>query len=134
MFASLGLPGLSGFIAEATTFIGAFGSAIPGFRTFALVSLAGIVVTAGYYLITLQKVYLGKTPEAYLDKRKFPDLSARELAVLLPLAAVTLFMGVWPRTAMDLYGGVVNAMVPVVEHAVRTTLLGVGICLFGIGS
>ena len=100
-FASLGLPGLSGFIAEMTTLIGAFKSESQ--RWAAWVALAGIVLTAAYYLITLQKVYLGKTPKVYEDKEHYPDLSKREWAVLLPLAAVTLLMGVWPAWAMDLY-------------------------------
>ena len=100
-FASLGLPGLSGFIAEMTTFIGTFKS--DSQRWAAWASLAGIVMTAAYYLITLQKVYLGKTPAVYQDKSHYPDLSKREAAVLVPLALVTLWMGIWPATAMNLY-------------------------------
>ena len=117
-FASLGLPGLSGFIAEATTLVGSFGSDIPRYKWFALISLAGIVLTAAYYLITLQKVYLGKTPEVYTDKAKFPEVTKRELAVLVPLAIVTLYMGIFPRTAMDLYSGVVDNLMPAFEQSV----------------
>ena len=123
-FASLGLPGLSGFVAEVTTLVGSFASVIPGYRWFAVAALLGIVVTAGYYLITLQKVFLGATPEAYRDPARFPDVSARELAVLLPLAAVTLLMGLWPAFVMDLYAGVVDRVVPTLEAAVRTVVLG----------
>jgi NADH-quinone oxidoreductase subunit M len=99
-FASLGLPGLSGFIAEITTFVGAFAGP---YKKLAVVALLGVVVTAAYYLITLQKVFLGTTPEVYKDPKHYPDTSARELGVLLPLAAVTLLMGVFPHFAMDLY-------------------------------
>jgi NADH-quinone oxidoreductase subunit M len=106
-FASLGLPGLSGFIAEIVTFIGAFHGAHPWA---ALVSLLGVVFTAAYYLITLQKVYLGDTPEVYKDRAHFPDVSRRELGVLLPLAAVTLLMGVLPAYALDLYKGSLDRM------------------------
>jgi NADH-quinone oxidoreductase subunit M len=119
-FASLGLPGLSGFIAEITTFVGAFASEIQGLRPFAIVSLLGVVITAGYYLITLQKVFLGDTPEVYTDKKVFPDVTGRELAVLLPLAAVTLVMGILPSLAMDIYAdvteGLVKTMQPVIER------------------
>ncbi|MFV1958643.1 MAG: NuoM family protein [Planctomycetota bacterium] len=125
-FASLGLPSLSGFIAEVTTFVGAFGSSIDGYRWFALVSLVGMVVTAGYYLITLQKVYLGDTPEVYRDGKKFPDLSGRELAVLVPLALVTLYMGLWPATAMDIYSGVVDKLVPTMKAAVEAVGVATG--------
>jgi NADH-quinone oxidoreductase subunit M len=103
-FASLGLPGLSGFIAEATVFIGSFASPLRWIKIFTLLATSGIVITAAYYLITLQKVFLGDTPQVYKDPARFPDASAREIAVLLPLAAVTLYMGLWPGTIMDLYG------------------------------
>jgi NADH-quinone oxidoreductase subunit M len=106
-FASLGLPGLSGFVAEVTTFLGAFAGPHSGF---ALVSLLGVVITAAYYLITLQKVYLGTTPPAYLDKTHYPDVSRRELAVLVPLALVTLWMGVFPATALNVYREVLNGL------------------------
>lgn len=99
-FASLGLPGLSGFIAEIVTLIGAFNGP---FAWAALISLLGVVLTAAYYLITLQKVYLGATPPAYLDKAHYPDVTTRELLVLVPLAVVTLIMGVFPSLALDLY-------------------------------
>jgi NADH-quinone oxidoreductase subunit M len=104
-FASLGLPGLSGFIAEITTFVGAFNGPYTGW---AIASLAGVVVTAAYYLITLQKVYLGTTPEVFQDKAAYPDLSRMEWAVLAPLALVTLYMGVLPGTFMDMYKGFLN--------------------------
>ena len=71
-FASLGLPGLSGFIAEITTFVGAFASTIAGFRWYALVALLGVVITAGYYLITLQKVFLGETPDGLQGQEALP--------------------------------------------------------------
>ena len=71
-FASLGLPGLSGFIAEITTFVGAFASKIDGFRWFALFSLLGIVITAGYYLITLQKVFLGEDARRLRGQEALP--------------------------------------------------------------
>jgi NADH-quinone oxidoreductase subunit M len=124
-FASLGLPGMSGFIAEITTFVGAFASGIQGFQIFALISLLGIVITAGYYLITLQKVFLGDTPEVYKDARLFPDVTKRELLVLVPLALVTIYMGVWPKTVMGMYATVVETIVPTLQRAVEN--VGVGI-------
>jgi len=119
-FASLGLPGLSGFIAEMTTFIGTFKSDTQ--RWAAWVSLAGIVMTAAYYLITLQKVYLGKTPAVYQDKTHYPDLTKREAAVLVPLALVTLWMGIWPATAMDLYAYFTTSL----ESLLQASAVGLG--------
>lgn len=101
IFASLGLPGLSGFIAEITVFLGSFQS----FPKLTLLATVGMVVTAAYYLITLQKVYLGETPAVYRDKAHYPDVSRRELLVLVPLAVVTLWMGLLPDGAMAIYRG-----------------------------
>jgi len=99
IFASLGLPGLSGFIAEITVFLGSFAT----YPTLTLVATIGMVVTAAYYLVTLQKVYLGDTPPVYLDKTHYPDLSMRELWVLVPLAVATLVMGLLPAKFMNIY-------------------------------
>jgi NADH-quinone oxidoreductase subunit M len=106
-FASLGLPGLSGFIAEITVFLGAF----QHYKWIALISSIGIVVTAGYYLITLQKVFLGDTPAVYRDPVHYPDASNREMLVLVPLALVTLYMGLMPDTVMSLYHQATDAIV-----------------------
>jgi NADH-quinone oxidoreductase subunit M len=114
-FASLGLPLFSGFVAELTTFVGAFHGP---HRGWAVVALAGVVVTAAYYLRTLQRVFLLETPEIYKDHSRFPDVSARELAVLVPLIAVTLYMGVLPGTFMDMVGGFAHDhLVPVLQTA-----------------
>jgi NADH-quinone oxidoreductase subunit M len=99
IFASLGLPGLSGFIAEMSVFLGAFQT----WPTLTLIATVGMVVTAAYYLITLQKVYLGDTPPVYRDKAHYPDTSPRELLILVPLALITLFMGILPQPTMDIY-------------------------------
>jgi NADH-quinone oxidoreductase subunit M len=99
IFASLGLPGLSGFVAEMTVLLASFAR----WPAWALLATLGMVVTAGYYLITLQKVFLGTTPPVYLDKAHYPDTSSRELLVLVPLAVVTLYMGILPAHTMDLY-------------------------------
>ena len=68
-----------------------------------LIATIGMVVTAAYYLITLQKVFLGETPLVYQDKAHYPDASRRELLVLVPLALVTLWMGILPDHAMNVY-------------------------------
>jgi NADH-quinone oxidoreductase subunit M len=115
IFASLGLPGLSGFIAEITVFLGAFQT----FPWLTLLATIGMVVTAAYYLITLQKVYLGDAPKAYLDKAHFPDLTKRELLVLVPLAVVTLYMGILPARTMDIYALDLDKIVEAVKSVAK---------------
>jgi NADH-quinone oxidoreductase subunit M len=116
-FASLGLPGMSGFIAEITTFVGVFSA--PAYRPWAIAALLGVVLTAGYYLIALQKIYLKATPEAYTDKSKYPDATGRELLVLVPLAVVTLWMGVQPGVFMDMYTGVIEGLSETLTQAAK---------------
>ncbi|MBN1504954.1 MAG: NADH-quinone oxidoreductase subunit M [Candidatus Eisenbacteria bacterium] len=107
-FASLGLPGLAGFIAEFMTFVGAF----PVFKTIVMISAVGIVITAGYFLWTLQRMFLGKPQEKYAG---FPDLSARELVTLVPLQVLTVFIGVYPWLIIDF----MNSSMESLSHFLR---------------
>lgn len=98
-FASLGLPGFSGFIAEVMVLLGAFGSdIIPNWM--AIVSLSGLILGAAYLLWTIQRMFYGpfalKTEITVL-----PDLNAREKLMLLPLAIITLVLGILPQTLIN---------------------------------
>ena len=128
-FASLGLPGLNGFISEVLCFMGAFdftpekGSLIsiagPGIasRWIVYVSLLGIVLAAVYILWTIQRVYLGNIRnEAY---KRFPDLSGREYFALVPLAALCILLGVYPRILTDFMDGSLDSMTDMVRAALR---------------
>jgi NADH-quinone oxidoreductase subunit M len=117
-FASLGLPGLSGFISEVMVFLGAFRSgstaAAPQafglvfpMRTLTIISALGIVLGAAYLLYTIQRVYLGKLKPEYAN---FPDLKPVEYLALVPLAVVSLVLGVWPALALDLFTGAMDKM------------------------
>jgi len=100
MFASLGLPGLSGFIGEILTFLGSFKTTFyEGARLLTMIAVLGLVFTAAYYLRAIQKVLLGKLNPAC---EKFPDLSRRELASMLPLVIPTIFFGLYPAPLIDL--------------------------------
>ena len=94
-FASMGLPGLSGFISEALCFIGAF----PVWQTLTILSVLGIIITAGYLLWTIQRMFFGPVNEKYA---MLPDINARELFTLIPLALIVIFLGIWPHPVLDL--------------------------------
>jgi NADH-quinone oxidoreductase subunit M len=98
-FASLGLPGFSGFIAEFQIFTGALG-ATPVATAIAVV---GILITAGLFLAALSRMLLGELrhPDAPGTPRPFPDLRARELAAVLPLLLLATLIGLVPRTLLD---------------------------------
>jgi len=116
-FAALGLPGLSGFISEAFSFIGAF----QAFRWIAIASTIGIVLTAAYMLWTLQRVFLGTLPEKWKD---LPDINGRELFMLVPLAVIVIILGVYPAPAIDLMSSAVNTLVDIVNAQGAMALIG----------
>jgi NADH-quinone oxidoreductase subunit M len=90
--ASLGLPGLAGFVAEFPIFIGAFGVGGP-YRLFACLGVMGIVITAGFFLWMIQRVLLGPLNEKWADLR---DMDMREKLSLYPLAALMIIIGIMP--------------------------------------
>jgi NADH-quinone oxidoreductase subunit M len=87
--ASLGLPGLSGFVAELLVFIGAF-------RTYPIVGVLGVfaaALTAVYILRLMSKVFFGPISERW---EGLTDLSKPEAASALLLVAFIVAVGVWP--------------------------------------
>lgn len=100
-FAALGLPGFSGFIAEALVFVGAF----PIFRTMTIIAVLSVILTAAYMLWSYQRVFFGKIKEDMAEKyhyHSFKDLSLRELLVLVPLSLVTIVVGFYPNSVLSL--------------------------------
>lgn len=94
-FASLGLPGLAQFPAELQIFLGTFDV----YPAIAALAAVGIVITAGLFLLALQRAFLGETPERW---RLLPDLDRRESVVLGSLLVFVVALGVYPRLALDL--------------------------------
>jgi NADH-quinone oxidoreductase subunit M len=95
-FGSMGLPGLCGFIAEAFVVLSAFNYQFNGVHygyLLAVLAAAAVVLTAGYILWTLQRVFLGRN-EQY---RGLPDLTGREWAISIPLVFFTVALGVAPQ-------------------------------------
>jgi NADH-quinone oxidoreductase subunit M len=95
-FASLGLPGLAGFWAEALVLIGAFDV----YRWITIVSTTGIVLGAAYLLWTLQRVFMGPLNEKY---RNLPEINGREIFTLAPLGAIVILVGIYPRWIIDVF-------------------------------
>ena len=100
IFASLGLPGFSGFIGEFFSLMGAFTSPFvhPGMAIFGAL---GLVLGAGYLLWTFQKIYLGKL---YLKNNEWslPDLNKLELCSLFGLGIISILLGVYPGLLFEL--------------------------------
>lgn len=100
-FASLGLPGLAGFVAEVQIFAGTLAI----YPALAAIALLGIVLTAAVFLRLLGRMFLGTLPERW---RAFPDLGRTEVMTLGVLAAVVVLIGVvpaWLLGVVDSFAG-----------------------------
>ncbi|MGQ0644895.1 MAG: complex I subunit 4 family protein [Elusimicrobiota bacterium] len=95
--ASLGLPGLAGFVSEFLCFLGAFGER--SFRLWVVLSVLGIVITAAFFLKLLKDVFLGEFNIRWEGRLK--DMSPRELVTTVPLVALTILLGVQPHLALN---------------------------------
>ena len=102
-FASLGLPGLAGFVSELLCFLGAFAR----WKVYTAVSVIGILTTAAFFLRMIEKVFLGPLNPKW---DKLTDLDAREVCALLPLVILTILLGVYPKPALDLMNATVLHM------------------------
>lgn len=102
-FASLGLPGLAGFVGEFMCFLGAF----QAYKWHAAVSVLGIIATAAFFLRMMQKVFLGTFNEKWAG---IGDMTARELVSVVPLAVITVWWGVYPSWPLNLMNKTIAVM------------------------
>ncbi len=93
IFASLGLPGLSGFIGEFLIFNGVFGL-VPWS---AAVSVIGLLLTAVFFLRLIRKVFHGPLTD---KTEKWTDLTASERWLFAPVIALIVIPGVWPQVIL----------------------------------
>jgi len=110
--AGLGLPGLSGFIAEVTVFLGAFMNPAPLNRVCTVLAVLSIVITAVYVLRTANRVVNGPIREAHLALK---DATLVERMPVLILLAAIVGMGVFP--------GWIIAMVDAAVHPIAANIL-----------
>jgi NADH-quinone oxidoreductase subunit M len=116
-FAALGLPGLCGFVGEFMVILSTWNFSTPDYphigKVFAILAALTVVITAGYILWTLQRVYLGTNP-AYKD---YQDITIRELVVAIPLVVLAILLGIVPML-------VLSWMEPHVTYLVDTLMAG----------
>jgi NADH-quinone oxidoreductase subunit M len=109
-FASLGLPGFSGFIAEFQIFTGSLDPApVP-----TVIAVLGILITAALFLLALQRVFLGGTKAP--DGRPVGDVTAVEVSAIAPLVLLALVIGVFPRFLLDVIEPAARAVVELVAR------------------
>jgi len=123
-FASLGLPGFSGFIAEFLVLAGAFDGAMSSkvIDTFMpIVGVLGLVLGAAYFLWTFQRMFFGK----YWIKNeewKLPDLTTREYLMFVPLMAMIFIFGIFPGLILDLSNETIMSFVEFVQEQGKLNL------------
>jgi NADH-quinone oxidoreductase subunit M len=105
-FAALGLPGLCGFIGEVFVVWASWSYS----TVLAVVAASVVVITAGYILWTLQRVYLGPEYKGPHGEALTP-MTKRELAIAAPLLALAIFFGVYPSAMFDYMTPSVNKTV-----------------------
>lgn len=97
--ASLGLPTTSGFAAEFLIFVGSFSSGIvPGIQVYTILAVLGVVVTAGYILWMLQRVFYGPVREQY---NGVADADIIERVYMFLFIAVIMLVGIYPAILTD---------------------------------
>jgi NADH-quinone oxidoreductase subunit M len=112
--ASVGLPGTSGFVGEFLALVGAYNAS----TWVAAVATTGIILGAAYMLYLYRRIAFGTgTPEA----AALTDLSAREMWLLAPIAAVVMWMGVYPESFLAPMRADVGTLLARIERARPTS-------------
>lgn len=119
-FASLGLPGFSAFIGEAFVIIGSFNSesmqtGLP--RWMAVAGSIGILLSAAYFLWTLQRMFFGQTRFKGGEEwaTSLTDIDTRERLILFPALALALVLGIMPSLVFDNLNKAVLSVVSLVS-------------------
>jgi NADH-quinone oxidoreductase subunit M len=93
-FAGIGLPGFSGFVGEFLSLLGTF----TAHRWWGVVATTGVILGAVYMLWMVQRMFTG-VPEG--ENATMADANGREMLVVVPLLAVSLFIGLWANPVLE---------------------------------
>jgi NADH-quinone oxidoreductase subunit M len=104
MLSSIGLPGLNGFVGEFLIMLGGFIRMRPAVA----IAVFGVILEALYMLWTYERVMFG--PITHAVNETIRDLTGREIAVMVPIIALMLFMGLYPRPLISRIEPSVTAM------------------------
>lgn len=104
MFASLGLPGLSGFISEALIFLGIF----TVFPSITVIAVLGLLLGAAYLLWMYKRMFFGEPSE---EVKKYTDMNTREVLYMTPLVIAVIVFGIYPSPILNLMKASVGKLV-----------------------
>jgi NADH-quinone oxidoreductase subunit M len=117
--ASIGLPGLNGFVGEMLSLAGMF----QRHPFYAAAGATGVVLGAWYLLTMLQHVFFGPLKEPIHGDHAVPDMTLRELAALVPIAAACLWIGVKPQPLVEMIRPDVEAVAELYVNRQELTAL-----------
>ncbi len=106
---SIGLPGTNGFVGEFLVLVGSFRT----YPVFATIAATGVIFAAAYLLWAIQRVLFNPLDKA--ENIHLPDLNRRELALLAPLVAAIIWLGVYPAPVLRRMEAASQALVNRVE-------------------
>jgi NADH-quinone oxidoreductase subunit M len=104
MFASMGLPGLSGFISEALIFLGIY----ERFTTITVIAAIGLLIGAAYLLWMFKRMFFGAVIE---ENKDYKDMNAREIAFMVPLCIAVIVFGIYPAPLLNMMKASVGKLV-----------------------
>ena len=131
VMASVGLPGLNGFVSEFMCLLGTFQSGADGVGGtpgrlgpwFAFVAGTGMIIAAIYLLYMVGKVVFGplKEPAGHHKHETLPhDLTYREVGILVPLAAACVFLGLWPTPVLNVIAPANQQLLAIYEQRLES--------------
>jgi len=107
---SIGLPGTNGFIGEFLVLVGSY----EPFPVFTMIATTGVIFAAAYLLWAIQRILFNR-----LDRKEnehIPDLNWREIAIMAPLVAMIIWLGVYPAPVLRRMETAAQAFVTQVER------------------
>ena len=119
--ANVGLPGTSGFVGEFLSLLGAFKAD----TLVAIVATTGVVLSAAYALWLYRRVVFGELDKP--DLQDIEDLNRRELFILAPLVAATIWFGFYPKPILDMTGPSIQATLDQVDGKRETAAAAEGV-------
>ena len=106
---SIGLPGTNGFVGEFLVLIGSFRT----YPVLTVISTTGVIFAAVYLLWAIQRILFNKLDKP--ENTEIPDLNRRELALLIPLIAVIIWLGVYPAPVLRRMEGSAQVLIDRVQ-------------------
>jgi NADH-quinone oxidoreductase subunit M len=114
--ASLGLPGLSGFVGEFLSLAGVF----MVFKPIGVIAAVGLVALVALFLVIIKKVLWGKPAGTVC----WPDMTAREMALIVPLVVLTLVIGFYPDSILKFQQKTVDSITQNHDHRMKAVWAG----------